>query len=45
MRGVLDREQAEFGVLISLNEPTQPMRKEAASAGFCTSAYGNHPRI
>jgi site-specific DNA-methyltransferase (adenine-specific) len=32
--GVLDREKAQIGVLISLNQPTQPMRQEAASAGF-----------
>ena len=34
LRGVLDREKAQIGVLISLQEPTQPMRAEAASAGF-----------
>src|SRR6185503_7749065 len=30
LRGVLDREKADIGVLISLEEPTAPMRKEAA---------------
>ncbi len=45
LRGVLDREQAQLGVLISFNEPTQPMRTEAASAGFYKSAYGQHPKI
>jgi site-specific DNA-methyltransferase (adenine-specific) len=34
LRGVLDREKAEIGVLITMQEPTQPMRTEAASAGF-----------
>lgn len=34
LRGVLDREKAEIGVLISLGEPTREMKKEAASAGF-----------
>jgi DNA modification methylase len=34
LRGVLDREQAELGVLISLHPPTQLMRAEAASAGY-----------
>jgi site-specific DNA-methyltransferase (adenine-specific) len=34
LRGVLDREQAAIGVLISLNAPTKPMLAEAASAGF-----------
>jgi DNA modification methylase len=43
--GVLQREQAQIGVLISLNEPTQPMREEAASASFYTSPWGRHPTI
>lgn len=45
LRGVLDREGAEIGVLISMQEPTQPMRKEAASAGFYESAWGKHPKL
>jgi site-specific DNA-methyltransferase (adenine-specific) len=45
LRGVLDREKAEIGVLISLEEPTAPMRKEAASAGFYTSPWGKHARL
>jgi DNA modification methylase len=34
LRGVLDREQAAIGVLITVTEPTKPMLTEAASAGF-----------
>jgi DNA modification methylase len=45
LRGVLDREKADIGVLISLEEPTGPMRKEAASAGFYTSPWGKHARL
>jgi hypothetical protein len=45
LRGVLDREQAQIGVLLSLHPPTQPMRQEAASAGFYTSPWGQHPRM
>jgi site-specific DNA-methyltransferase (adenine-specific) len=45
LRGVIERERAEVGVLISLQEPTAPMRKEAASAGFYKSPYRQHPRI
>lgn len=46
LRGVLDREKAEIGVLISMEEPTQPMRKEAATAGIYSSpTYSKHPRI
>ena len=37
LRGVLDREQAEIGVLITLEGPSKPMLKEAASAGFYSS--------
>lgn len=43
--GVLDREKAQIGVLISLREPTQPMRAEAASAGFYDSPWGKHARV
>ena len=46
--GVVDREDATIGVFISLNEPTKPMREEAASAGFYQSneAVDNiYPRI
>jgi DNA modification methylase len=47
LRGVLDREQAEIGVFITLEEPTKPMLKEAASAGFYKSPAFDHafPRI
>jgi len=45
LRGVLDREQAEIGVLITMQAPTQPMRTEAASAGFYESPWGQHPRL
>ena len=46
LRGVLDRENAEIGVLLALQEPTAPMRKEAASAGFYSSPWGEkYPRL
>lgn len=46
LRGVLSREEAEIGVLISMQAPTGPMRKEAASAGFYSSPWGTrHARI
>lgn len=46
LRGVIDRENAEIGVLISLVEPTTAMRKEAAGAGFYKSPWGkNHARL
>ena len=40
LRGVVDREKAAIGVLITMDEPTKPMRTEAASAGFYESAWG-----
>lgn len=45
LRGVIEREGAEIGVLLSFQEPTGPMRKEAAGSGFYTSPWGRHPRI
>jgi DNA modification methylase len=47
LRGVLDREGAQIGVLITMEEPTKPMRTEAASAGFYDSeTWGTrHPRL
>ena len=34
LRGVIEREKAAIGVLITMEEPTKPMLKEAAEAGF-----------
>jgi DNA modification methylase len=34
LRGVIEREEAQIGVLICMEAPTKPMRKEAAEAGF-----------
>jgi hypothetical protein len=47
LRGVTERENAAIGVLISMQEPTQPMRTEAASAGFYHSPGWNkdYPRL
>ncbi|HEX7375878.1 MAG TPA: restriction endonuclease [Pirellulales bacterium] len=47
LRDVLDREKAPLGVLITMEEPTRPMRQEAASAGFYQSPWSqeNHPRL
>ncbi len=45
--GVVQREKAAIGVLISMNEATQHMREEAASAGFYESPWDNikYPKI
>jgi hypothetical protein len=44
--GVLNREKAAFGTLITLCEPTRPMLTEAAATGFDESKdfLGRHPR-
>jgi len=44
--GVLQREKAEIGVYISFEEPTKPMLREAAEAGFYTSPDSSkYPRV
>jgi len=43
LRGVIEREDAAIGVFITLEEPTRPMRKEAASAGFYQSPWRQKP--
>jgi SAM-dependent methyltransferase len=45
--GVLEREKAEIGVYISLEESTKPMRAEAAEAGFYHSDTWNkdYPKV
>lgn len=46
LRGVIEREDAEMGLFVSLAEPTLPMAREAADAGFVArSAHGRLPRI
>lgn len=45
LRGVLQREEADIGDLLSFEEPSEGMRSEAAEAGFYESAWGRHPRI
>ncbi len=47
LHGVLDAEHAELGVLITIDEPTQPMRAAATDAGFYTSPYDgvSYPKL
>lgn len=46
LRGVVEREQAAIGVLVSLEEPTRNTKSEAAGAGFYDSPWGTkHPKI
>lgn len=47
LRGVIEREQAAIGVLLTQHKPTPAMRKEAASAGTYESPKwgGRYPRL
>ncbi len=45
LRGVLEREGAELGVLVTLAEHTRPMIAEAAAAGFTSTAHGRFPKL
>jgi len=43
---VVNREGAEIGVLITLQEPTRQMNTEATTLGYYKSpGYGSHPRL
>jgi hypothetical protein len=39
LRGVIDREKAAIGVLVTLEKPTREMKREAASGGFYKSSW------
>jgi site-specific DNA-methyltransferase (adenine-specific) len=43
LRGVVDKESAAIGALISFQEPTKSMRENAASAGMYVSPGWNQP--
>ncbi len=45
LRGTVEREKAQIGVLITMHETTREMRKEAASGEFYASQWGVHPKI
>ncbi|MDI6734573.1 MAG: DNA methyltransferase [Patescibacteria group bacterium] len=48
LKGDVERERADGGVLITLEKPTKPMREEAIGAGFYKVKFGNEfefPRI
>jgi len=46
LKGVVEREEAQIGVFITLQKPTKPMQKEALSAGFYKSPLDkDYPKI
>src|SRR5690606_8296854 len=45
LRGTVEREKAAIGVLITMEDPTREMRKEAATGEAYLSQWGAHPKI
>jgi len=46
LKGVIEREKAQIGVLITLQRPTRGMIEEAVSSGFYKSPLGKrYPKI
>lgn len=45
LRGVVGREEAQIGLLITMHKPTKTMRTEAAAGGFYASSWGKHPTL
>jgi site-specific DNA-methyltransferase (adenine-specific) len=41
----VQREEAQIGLFVTLAKPTEPMLKEAVSAGFYDSQFGAFPKI
>jgi site-specific DNA-methyltransferase (adenine-specific) len=44
-KAVIDREGAEMGLFICLNEPTRDMAAEAAAFGFARTVHGHLPKL
>lgn len=42
---VVEREKARIGLLLTLAEPSGPMKTEAVKAGFYETEYGRYPRL
>lgn len=45
LRAVVDQQQADMGVLVSLADPTAPATTAAASAGIVRTVHGEFPRL
>lgn len=45
LKAVVEREKAQIGVFITLNDPTKGMKEEALKAGFYKSPWRQHPKI
>jgi site-specific DNA-methyltransferase (adenine-specific) len=44
-RGVIEREGAEMGLFVCLDEPTREMEREAVIAGNARTTHGTLPRL
>lgn len=45
LRGVMEREKADFGIFVSLREPTRKMSEEAAAAGNFKTPFAHYPKL
>lgn len=45
LKNSVEREKAQIGLFVTLTPPTEPMQKEAVSAGFYDSQFGAFPKI
>jgi len=45
LKGVVEREKAVIGVLITMDETTKPMKAEAGISGTFSSPFGEFPKI
>ncbi|GAB1345065.1 site-specific DNA-methyltransferase [Gemmatimonas sp.] len=45
LAGVVEREKAAIGALLTFDEPSKKMRTDAASFGFYESPWGKYPKV
>jgi site-specific DNA-methyltransferase (adenine-specific) len=45
LQGAVARERAPMGILITLNQPSKQMTRDATSSGFYTCSSGTYPKI
>ena len=41
-RGTIEREKADYGIFVTLEDPSDPMKAEALAAGFIKNAFGEN---
>ena len=45
LKNSVEREKAQIGLFVTLTSPTEPMQREAVSAGYYDSQFGAFPKI